>query len=436
MSELADRLDAIWRIEGAAVIATLTRMTGDVTLAEDFANDAVLAALRQWNETGVPKKPGAWLTAVAKRRAIDTWRNSERQGQYVRNLARKLDTRYEVEWQPVDDDVLKLVLIACHPVLSTESQVALTLRVVGGLSTTEIARLLLASVPAVQARITRAKRALGEAAIPFDVPDPHEWPERLTAVLGAVYLIFTEGYAATRGPELIRHDLAREGLRLGRVVAGLLPREPEVHALLALMEFQASRFAARVDAQGTPILLEDQDRSRWNRRQIRRGSAALAYADSLGRGRGPYGLQAAIAQHHAIADSVDSTDWHAIVVLYEALSRITMNPFVELNHAVAVSMASGAEVALPLVDKLAETKVLSNTHTLPSVRGELLARMGAYEQARREFVAASEYASNARVAEILRHKAENLGIDRPSTDRPSRRPSAGEHRVDHVDVVL
>src|SRR5699024_7277416 len=387
-------------------------MTGDVTLAEDAANDAVLAALRQWNETGVPKKPGAWLTAVAKRRAIDTWRKSERQVQHVGHLARQLDTHYGVEWQPVDDDVLKLVFIACHPVLSTESQVAFTLRVVGGLSTTEIARLLLASVSAVQARITRAKRTLGEAAIAFDVPDPHDWPERLTAVLGVIYLIFTEGYAATSGPELIRHELAREALRLGRVLAGLLPREPEVHGLHALMEFQASRFAARVDAHGTPILLEDQDRSRWNRRQILRASAALAHADSLGRGRGIYGPQAAIAQYHAIAPSVDRTDWDAIVVLYEALCRITMNPFVELNHAVAVSMASGAEVALPLVEKLAESKTLSKSHVLPSVRAELLVRTGAHEQARREFVAASELASNARFAEILRQKAETLRTER------------------------
>lgn len=409
MSEsLTERLDAVWRIEGPSVIATLARMTGDVAFAEDLASEAVVAALKQWPAEGVPKNPGAWLTAVAKRRAIDTWRRDDRRQERYAQLALAQTASLIGEWEPIEDDVLRLIFIACHPVLSRESQVALTLRTVGGLTTSEIARMLLTSVATVQARITRAKRTLSEAGVPFETPEPEEWGERLAGVLAAVYLIFTEGYAATDGAALVRRDLAREGLRVGRVLAGLVPAEPEAHALVALMELQSSRFAARTDADGNAVLLEDQDRSRWDRGQIRRGQVALARADSLGRGRGPYGLQAAIAQCHAVAPSVAETDWDRIMVLYEALGRLAPNPVVELNRAVAVAMAGSPEAALAIVDEVAEVKGLKNSHLVPSVRGELLARLGRNSEARRELLAAAELAGNEQVARTLRVKAADL----------------------------
>ena len=410
MSEdLTQRLDALWRIEGASVIATLARMTGDVALAEDLASEAVLAALKQWPGEGVPRNPGAWLTAVAKRRAIDTWRRDERRQERYAQLAVAQTDSLIGEWEPIEDDVLRLIFIACHPVLSRESQVALTLRIVGGLTTAEIARMLLTSVPTVQARITRAKRTLSEAGVPFETPEPEQWGQRLTGVLSAVYLIFTEGYAATDGAALVRRDLAQEGLRLGRVLAGLVPAEPEAHALVALMELQASHFPARIDADGNAVLLEDQDRRRWDRAQIRRGQAALARADALGRGRGPYGLQAAIAQCHAVAPSVAETDWDRIVVLYEALGRLAPNPVVELNRAVAVAMAGSPEEALTIVEEVAGAKGLQRSHLVPSIRGELLSRLGRTAQARRELLTAADLAGNEQVARTLRAKAAELG---------------------------
>jgi RNA polymerase sigma factor (sigma-70 family) len=410
-------IDAVWRIEGARIVATLVRVTGDVGLAEDLAHEAVVEALEDWPEHGVPRNPGAWLTAVAKRRAIDGWRRRERLDDRYAALAHDLAEQTERSdhaetWEPIEDDVLRLVFIACHPVLSRESQVALTLRVVGGLTTEEIARMLLVPVATVQARITRAKKTLAAAAVPFEVPDPAAWAERLAGVLSVVYLVFTEGYAATSGDRWVRIELANEAIRLGRVLAALLPHEPDVHGLLALMELQASRFAARTTPDGSPILLADQDRSRWDHAQIARGSAALARADASararGHGRGTYALQAAIAECHAIAPSVDETDWEQIVILYEALGRIAPSPIVDLNRAVAVSMATGPASALRIVDGLASEGALRGSHLLPSVRGELLARLGRTLEARSELLTAASLTTNERERAVLEAKAASL----------------------------
>ncbi|GAA1154970.1 RNA polymerase sigma factor [Ornithinicoccus hortensis] len=408
MTDIRRTVDAVWRIEGARVVATLARVTGDFGLAEDLAQEAVADALTQWPESGVPRNAGAWLTAVAKRRAIDAWRRRERLAERYQAIAHDLTEAAEQEWQPIEDDMLRLVFTACHPVLSREAQVCLTLRVVGGLTTEEIARIMLVPVPTVQARITRAKKTLAAATVPFEAPEPGQWRERLSGVLGVVYAVFTEGYAATSGDRWIRPDLALEALRLGRVVARLLPRESEAHGLVALMEFQASRFAARVAADGTPVLLADQDRSRWDRSQIRRGQSALALADRVGRGRGSYALQAAIAQCHAVAPSVADTDWDRIVVLYEALGRIAPSPVVDLNRAVAVSMATGPATALRIVDGLASAGALRGSYLLPSVRGELLARLGRTEEARSELLTAAGLAANEREQAVLRAKAAAL----------------------------
>lgn len=406
---ISRRVDAIWRIEGARVVATLARLTGDVGLAEDLAQEAVADALAQWPQTGVPDNPGAWLTTVAKRKAIDGWRRRERLDERYRAIARDLEQTEDVEWEPIPDDVLRLVFAACHPTLSREAQVALTLRVVASLTTEEIARMFLVPVATIQQRIVRAKKTLAAARVPFEVPDPAEWPARLGAVLGVVYLVYTEGYSATSGERWVRHDLAVEALRLGRVLAALLPREPEVHGLVALMELQSSRFAAREAPDGSPILLTDQDRGRWDRSQIRRGIAALDRADALGRGRGSYALQAAIAHCHAVAPSVAATDWDEIVVLYEALGRIAPSPVVELNRAVAVSMATGPANALRIVDALAADGALRGSHLLPSVRGELLARLGRVDEARDELTAAARLATNERERDVLLKKAAALG---------------------------
>jgi len=406
--DVARTVEAVWRIEGARVVGALARMTGDVGLAEDLAQEAVVDALAQWPTAGTPANPGAWLTAVAKRKAIDAWRRRERLDERYRDLVRDLEEAAEDEWQPIDDDVLRLVFTACHPVLSRESQVALTLRVVSGLTTEEIGRLLLVPVPTVQARITRAKKTLAAARVPFEAPEPAEWGARLGAVLGVVYLLFTEGYAATSGERWIRAELAGEALRLGRVLAGLLPREPETHGLVALMEIQASRFAARTGPDGAPVLLADQDRSRWDHAQIARGRGALRRAGEVGRGLGAYGLQAAIAECHAVAPSVDETDWARIVLLYEALGRLAPGPVVELNRAVAVSRATGPGEALRLVDKLADDGALRGSHLLPSVRGELLAQLGRVDEARDELRAAAGLARNERERAVLLHKAATL----------------------------
>ncbi|MCK9487587.1 MAG: RNA polymerase sigma factor [Dehalococcoidia bacterium] len=404
-------LEAVWRIEGARVVASLARMVGDIGLAEDLAQDAVVDALAQWPEAGVPRNAAAWLTAVARRKAIDGWRRRERLDERYRAMAYDLTQEAPGPtdaWEPIDDDLLRLVFTACHPVLGREAQVALTLRVVGGLTSEEVARLFLVPVPTMQQRIVRAKKTLAAARVPFETPPPEEWAGRLAGVLSVVYLVFTEGYSATAGDQWLRHDLASEALRLGRILAGLTPQEPEVHGLVALMEFQASRFPARLAPDGSPVLLADQDRTRWDRSQITRGVQALARADALGRGRGNYTLQAAIAQCHSTAPSVEDTDWDRIVLLYEALATLTSNPIVELNRAVAVSMASGPEPALEIVDALADAGSLPRSHLLPSVRGELLARLGRMEEARADLTTAAALAQNARVREVLLARARAL----------------------------
>jgi len=408
VSDIQRTVDAVWRIESARIVATLAKMTGDLGLAEDLAQEALVDALTQWPESGVPHNAGAWLTAVAKRKAIDDWRRRQRLDERYRTIAHNLSEASEDEWQPLDDDVIRLVFTACHPVLSREAQVALTLRVVAGLTTQEIARLLLVPVATVQQRIVRAKKTLSAAHVPFEAPEPGEWTARLGAVLGVVYLVFTEGYAATSGDRWIRTEIANEALRLGRVLAGLLPGEPEVHGLVALMEFQASRFGARVAGDGSPILLAEQDRARWDHAQIKRGRATLERADAVGRGRGNYALQAAIAECHAIAASIEKTDWDRIVLLYEALGRLAPSPVVELNRAVAVSMASGPADALAIVDRLASHGELRGSHLLPSVRGELLARLGRIDEARAELITAAGLATNERERAVLSAKAAAL----------------------------
>ena len=412
MNDTRRTVEAVWRIEGLRIVASVAKMTGDLGLAEDVAQEALLEALGSWPRDGIPSNPGAWLTAVAKRRVIDAWRRRERLDERYTAIAHTLDEATDDEWQPIDDDVMLLIFTACHPALSRESQVALTLRVVAGLSTEEIARMLLTTVPTVQARITRAKKSLAAARVPFETPDPSEWKDRLSAVLGVVYLVFTEGYAATAGERWVRPDLADEALRLGRIVAGLLPREPEPLALVALMEFQRSRFAARESRSGEPVLLADQDRSRWDRGQILRGVEVLKKADAAaaarGIGRGSYALQAAIAQCHAVAPSVDETDWQRIVLHYEVLGRIAPSPIVELNRAVAVSMAYGPADALRIVDGLEASGALRGSHLVPSVRGELLAQLGRADEARSELLTAAGLTANAAQQKVLRDKAERL----------------------------
>ncbi|MEW2461827.1 RNA polymerase sigma factor [Microbacterium sp. NPDC047426] len=401
---------AVWRIESARIVGTLTRMVGDFGLAEDLAQEALVDALRQWPVDGVPRNAAAWLTAVAKRKAVDAWRRRERLDDRLALIAHDLE-REQAEvrdpWDPdeVDDDVLRLIFIACHPVLSREAQVALTLRVVGGLSSEEIARAFLVPTATVQQRIVRAKKTLAAAHAPFEVPPRDEHAQRLGAVLGVLYLVFNEAHAASSGPEWMRPELSEEAIRLVRVLAALMPREPEVHGLLALMELTAARFPARRDANGEPVLLADQDRGRWDRSRIIRGRAALATADGLGRGRGVYGLQAAIAECHAIAASVDDTDWDRIVLLYEALGRLAPSPVVELNRAAAVAMATGPASALRIVDQLAASGALRGYHLLPATRGELLRRLGREDEARSEFAVAAGIAGNDRERALLERKA-------------------------------
>jgi RNA polymerase sigma factor (sigma-70 family) len=404
MLDIRRAIDAVWRIESAQVVGTVARMVGNVGLAEDLTQEAVADALAQWPESGVPHNAGAWLTAVAKRKAIDAWRRRNRLDERYRAMARDLQDVTEDKWEPIEDDVLKLVFTACHPVLAREAQIALTLRLVGGLTSEEITRMFLVSVPAMQQRIVRAKKTLAAAHVPFEVPEPHEWRRRLSGVLAVVYLIFTEGYAATSGDRLVRSDLAAEALRLGRILAALVPHEPEVHGLVALMELQASRFAARVAPDGTPVLLADQDRRRWDRGQVTRGLEALARADEIDRGRGPYTLQAAIAACHATAPSVSDTDWDQIVSLYVALEQLTHNPVVTLNRAAAVSEAAGPEAALRIIDSEIDAERLRGSHLLPSVRGELLARLGRIDEAREELRRAAGLVGNERQREVLLRK--------------------------------
>lgn len=409
MDDLTATLDAVWRIEGPRVVATLARLTGDLSEAEDLAQDAVAEALRVWPESGVPRNAGAWLTTVAKRRAIDGWRRREALDERHRTIAHRLEQEDELAWEPIEDDLLRLVFTACHPVLAREAQVALTLRVVAGLSTTEIARLLVTSVPAVQQRIVRAKRTLAEAHVPFEVPDHTEWATRLAAVLTVTYLLFTEGYAPSGGDRWVRRDLAHEALRLGRVLARLLPREPEVHGLVALMELQSSRFAARTDRRGEPVTLADQDRRLWDRGQIARGLAALEQVDALGRGRGPYALQASIAACHATASSFDLTDWERILVIYDALSALVPGPVVRLNRAAALSMTDGGlEPALAEIDRIAEGGGLGRSHLVASTRADVLRRLGRTAEARGEFLAAAELAGNELERAWLEQRAAEL----------------------------
>ncbi|MGV0578492.1 RNA polymerase sigma factor [Mycolicibacterium elephantis] len=395
-------------MEAAKIIATLTRVVGDVGLAEDLAADALVDALEQWPASGVPRNAGAWLTTIAKRKAIDHWRRQDNLDAKYAAMARDLETHVEESWDPdrIDDDVLRLIFIAAHPVLSREAQIALTLRVVGGLTTEEIARAFLVSTPTIAARITRAKKALAAADAAFEVPEPAEYPQRLSAVLSVLYLIYNEGYSASSGQRWIRDELCTEALRLGRVLAALTPDEPEVHGLVSLMEFQSSRFAARTGDDGEPVLLEDQNRARWDRARIQRGVVALERAANAvqrrGSGWGPYALQAAIAECHATAPTAADTDWRRIVTLYDGLVQVSPSPVVELNRAVAVAMADGPAAGLRIVDGLTG---LDSSYLLPSVRGELLARLGRGREAADEFTRAAAMTDNAREREVLLDKA-------------------------------
>jgi len=406
-------IEAVWRIESAKVIASLTRLTGDVGLAEDLAQDALVAALEQWPESGVPNNPGAWLMAAAKRRGIDQLRRRTLLDRKHEQLGHELESQQEQAVTALDeslddnvgDDLLRLVFMSCHPLLSTEAQTALTLRLLGGLTTEEIARAFLTSESTIQQRIVRAKRALADAGVPFEVPRGTELTARLSSVLAVIYLIFNEGYAATAGDDWVRPGLCDEALRLGRILAELMPNEAEVHGLVALMEVQASRLRARVGPSGEPVLLLDQDRGRWDRLLIGRGLAALDRAESLGETRGPYTIQAAIAACHARARTADATDWLRIAELYEELARLTPSPIVELNRAVAVSMAVGPAAGLAIVDSLTTEPSLRAYHLLPSVRGDLLAKLGRNDEARAEFERAAALTRNVRERALLLERA-------------------------------
>ncbi|MDX6645174.1 MAG: hypothetical protein QOK40_901 [Miltoncostaeaceae bacterium] len=406
-------IDAVWRIESARLIAGLTRFVRDIGLAEELAQDALVAALEQWPQSGVPDNPGAWLMAVAKRRAIDQMRRSTRLERRHEELAREVEVQQQMPDPDLDaaldddvgDDLLRLMFMTCHPVLSTEARVALTLRLLGGLTTPEIARAFLVPEPTVAQRIVRAKRTLAEARVPFEAPSGGELAERLSAVLEVVYLIFNEGYSATAGGDWLRPALCEDALRLGRILAELTPKEPEAHGLVALMEIQASRSRARVGPSGEPVLLLDQDRGRWDHMLIGRGLAALARAGEPGGAPGPYALQAAIAACHARARTAAETDWGRIAALYDALARLTPSPVVELNRAVAHGMAFGPAAGFELVDALAAEPALEGYHLLPSVRGDLLARLGRLAEARAEFERAASLTRNARERALLLQRA-------------------------------
>jgi RNA polymerase sigma factor (sigma-70 family) len=406
-------IDAVWRIESARLIAGLTRIVRDVGVAEELAQDALVAALERWPESGVPDNPGAWLMATAKHRAIDYFRRNKLLERKHEELGRELKTQQEAavanfeitQDDDIGDDLLRLVFISCHPVLSTEGRVALTLRLLGGLTTQEIARAFLAPEPTIAQRIVRAKRTLSEARVPFEVPRGPELAERLSSVLEVIYLVFNEGYSATSGEDWMRPGLCEDALRLGRILAELVPNEPEVHGLVALMEIQASRSRARLGPQGEPILLLDQDRGRWDQLLIRRGFAALQRAEDLGGGLGPYALQAAIAACHARARTADETDWKRIASLYDALGRLMPSPIVELNRAVALAMAFGPAAGLELVDTLAAEPSLKAYHLLPSVRGDFLFKLGRFAEAQAEFERAATLTQNARERELLLDRA-------------------------------
>jgi RNA polymerase sigma factor (sigma-70 family) len=417
-------IDAVWRIEAPRLIAGLTRIVRDIALAEDLAHDALVAALEQWPESGVPEKPGAWLMATAKHRAIDHFRRNTRLARKHEELGRELGAK-EMAMPDLDsaldddigDDLLRLVFISCHPALSTEAQVALTLRLIGGLTTEEIARAFLVPEPTIAQRIVRAKRTLADKRVPFEGPRGSELAARLSSVLGVLYLIFNEGYSATAGDDWMRPALCEDALRLGRILAGLAPQEPEVHGLVALMEIQASRSRARSGPSGEPILLLDQNRAHWDQLLIQRGLSALAIAERLsatnlgfekmGTEQGPYTLQAEIAACHARARTPEATDWPRIVRLYSTLARVAPSPVVELNRAVAVSMASGPAAGLELVDSLTSERTLQNYHLLPSVRGDLLKKLDRFEEARTEFERAASLTQNARERALLLDRAQS-----------------------------
>ena len=410
-------IDAVWRIESARIIAGLTRMVRDVGLAEELAQDALVAALDQWPKSGIPDNPGAWLMATAKHRAIDTFRRNKLLERKHAELGRELQAQQEMAVpnfeaaldDDIGDDLLRLVFISCHPVLSTEGRVALTLRLLGGLTTGEIARAFLVAEPTVAQRIVRAKRTLTEAQVPFEVPRGPDLAARLSSVLEVIYLIFNEGYSATAGEDWMRPALCEDALRLGRILAELVPNEPEVHGLVALMEIQASRSAARSGPSGEPILLLEQDRARWDQLLIRRGLAALQLAEDLGGALGPYALQAAIAACHARARTATETDWQRIVALYNSLAQLTPSPIVELNRAVALAMAFGPAAGLELIDTLAAEPSLKAYHLLPSVRGDLLFKLGRFAEAQAEFERAASLTRNARERELLLDRVRACG---------------------------
>ena len=416
-------IDAVWRIESPRLIAGLTRITHDVGAAEDLAHDALVAALEQWPREGVPSNPGAWLMAVAKHRAIDLVRRRSLLDRKHSELGRELEEKQENSVpdyasaldDDIGDDLLRLIFTSCHPILSTEAQLALTLRLIGGLTTNEIARAFLVPEPAIAQRIVRAKRSLADARVPYEVPRGAELSERLANVLQVIYLIFNEGYSATAGDEWHRPALCEDALRLGRILAELAPQEPEVHGLVALMEIQASRSQARVNASGEPILMLEQNRALWDQLLIHRGLAALARAEELSRAMasfGPYTLHAAIAACHARALTADATDWPRIAALYSALAYVAPSPIVELNRAVAVSMAEGPAAGLAIIDAIADDPVLKSYHLLPSVRGDLLRKLGRTREARDEFERAAALTQNARERDLLLARAASCGLTR------------------------
>jgi RNA polymerase sigma factor (sigma-70 family) len=413
-------IDAVWRIESAKIIAGLARMVRDISLAQELAHDALVVALERWPESGVPDNPGAWLMATAKNRALDHFRRKALLGRKHEELAGEMELRQEMAANDLEaalidradddigDDLLRLVFTACHPVLSTEARVALTLRVLGGLTTEEIARAFLVPETTIAQRIVRAKRTLAEARVPFEVPGKDELASRLASVLEVIYLVFNEGYSATAGEDWMRPALCEDALRLGRILAELLPEEPEIQGLVALMEIQASRAGARVDPKGEPVLLPDQDRARWDHLLIRRGLAALERAQRLSGTLGPYALQAAIAACHARARTAADTDWARIVALYDALAQIAPSPVVDLNRAVALAMAFGPAEGLALVDALASEPLLKSYHLLPAVRGDFLAKLGRAEEARAELERAASLTRNARERKLLLDRAAAL----------------------------
>jgi len=415
--EIQRTIEAVWRIESAKIIASLTRITRDVDLSEELAQDALVAALEQWPSNGIPDNPGAWLMASAKNRAIDRFRRAKLLERKHDELGRELKSQQDAAMadfeiaddDDIEDDLLRLVFISCHPVLSTEARVALTLRLLGGLTTPEIARAFLTPEPTVAQRIVRAKRTLTEAKVAFEVPRGPDRVARLSSVLEVIYLIFNEGYSATSGDDWMRPALCEDALRLGRILAELTPQEPEVHGLVALMEIQASRSKARVDAAGEPILLLEQDRGRWDQLLIQRGLDALARAEKLGGANGMYALQAAIAACHARAQTGEETDWRRIVELYEALAQVSPSPIVELNRAVAVAMAFGPQAGLEIVDDLNAEASLKAYRLLPAVRGDFLFKLGRLEEARAEFERAAELTRNARERKLLMDRAAGCG---------------------------